>query len=190
MRVRFPRRTCTIATDSGEVVSGHLPFWAGEDPTRTGVRRQGLRAALVDVVFGATAGSLVLPVACGQEVAEEAPVLVVTIGYKPSCTGGPVGHRGPPRMGLHKTSHLGAVVTIRRVRTRPRVLDHEPEAVTWARKKAGLTKRALAERLGISEQLMGEIESGWRNATPANLAKIAKELNCPRVFLERKHTEG
>ena len=33
---------------------------------------------------------------------------------------------------------------------------------------------------------MGEIESGWRNATPANLAKIAEALNCPLVALERK----
>ena len=60
--------------------------------------------------------------------------------------------------------------------------------VTWARKKAGLTKRALAGQVGISEQLMNEIESGWRNATPANLAKIAKALNCPLVALERKRS--
>jgi transcriptional regulator with XRE-family HTH domain len=71
-------------------------------------------------------------------------------------------------------------------RKRPRTLDHEPATVTWARKKAGLTKRALAKKIGISEQLMGEIESGWRNATPANLAKMAEALNCPRVVLERK----
>lgn len=77
-----------------------------------------------------------------------------------------------------------------RKRTRPRTLDHEPEAITWARKKAGLTKRALAERVGISEQLMGEIESGWRNATPPNLLKIAGELNCPVVFLERKRSDA
>jgi transcriptional regulator with XRE-family HTH domain len=58
--------------------------------------------------------------------------------------------------------------------------------VTWAREKSGLTKRRLAELVGISEQLMGEVESGWRSATPANLAKIAKALNCPIVVLERK----
>ena len=73
-----------------------------------------------------------------------------------------------------------------RKRTRPRTLDHEPEAVTWARKKAGLTKRALADLIGISEQLMNEIESGWRNATPANLARIAEAVNCPVVVLERR----
>ena len=71
-------------------------------------------------------------------------------------------------------------------RTRPRRLCQEPEAVTWAREKAGLTKRALAARVGISEQLVGEIESGWRSATPANLSRIADALNCPLVALERK----
>jgi transcriptional regulator with XRE-family HTH domain len=60
--------------------------------------------------------------------------------------------------------------------------------VRWAREKAGLTKRALAEHVGISEQLMGEIESGWRSATPANLKKIADALNCPLVALERKRS--
>ncbi|BBA96093.1 hypothetical protein RVR_1234 [Actinacidiphila reveromycinica] len=73
-----------------------------------------------------------------------------------------------------------------RSRARPRRLCQEPEAVTWAREKAGLTKRALAARIGISEQLMGEIESGRRNATPANLLKIAAALNCPVVVLEGK----
>lgn len=78
------------------------------------------------------------------------------------------------------------MATQNRSRIRPRVLHQEPDAVTWARKKAGLTKRALAGRVGISEQLMGEIESGWRSATPANLLKIADALNCPLVALERK----
>ncbi|MFG1804985.1 helix-turn-helix domain-containing protein [Streptomyces sp. NPDC049040] len=73
-----------------------------------------------------------------------------------------------------------------RRRVRPRRLHQEPEAVTWAREKAGLTKRALASQVDISEQLMGEIESGWRSATPANLARIAAALNCPLVVLERK----
>ncbi|NUS17585.1 MAG: helix-turn-helix transcriptional regulator [Streptomyces sp.] len=77
-------------------------------------------------------------------------------------------------------------MTSKRKRTRPRQLNHEPDAVAWARRKAGLTKRQLARVVGISEQLMGEIESGWRSATPANLLKIAAALNCPAVFLERK----
>lgn len=77
-----------------------------------------------------------------------------------------------------------------RVRTRPSTLYHEPEAVTWARQKSGLTKRQLARLVGISEQLMGEIESGWRSATPANLIKIAEALNCPIVALERKRCQA
>jgi DNA-binding XRE family transcriptional regulator len=74
----------------------------------------------------------------------------------------------------------------RQKRRRPRRLNQEPAAVTWAREKAGLNKRALAWSIGISEQLMNEIESGWRSATPANLIKIAEVLNCPVVVLERK----
>jgi 8-oxo-dGTP diphosphatase len=72
-----------------------------------------------------------------------------------------------------------------RHRQRPATLHHTPEAVTWARQKTGRTKRQLADDIGISEQLMGEIESGWRSATPATLLKIAETLDCPVVFLER-----
>lgn len=77
----------------------------------------------------------------------------------------------------------------RKRRTRRRIkrpLNHEPSAVTYAREKAGLKKYELAERVGISPQLMGEIESGWRNCTPENLAKMAEALNCPLVVLEAK----
>jgi ribosome-binding protein aMBF1 (putative translation factor) len=77
-----------------------------------------------------------------------------------------------------------------RRRQRPRSLHHEPQAVTWAREKAGLSKRALARTVGISEQLLGEIESGWRSATPSNLTKIARALNCPVVLLERRRWEA
>jgi transcriptional regulator with XRE-family HTH domain len=77
-----------------------------------------------------------------------------------------------------------------RPRTRPGRLNQEPAAVTYAREKAGLTKRALADRIGISEQLMGEIESGWRNASTENLIKLAEALNCPIVVLERKRDIG
>lgn len=66
------------------------------------------------------------------------------------------------------------------------MLHQEPQAVAWARKKAGLTKRSLAARVGISEPLMGEIESGWRSATPRTLTRIAGVLGCPLVSLERK----
>lgn len=70
---------------------------------------------------------------------------------------------------------------------RVRHLDHDPTALVWARKQAGLTQRWLAEQLEISPGHMSEIESGKRNATPSNLTKIAKLLNCPRSVLERKY---
>lgn len=69
---------------------------------------------------------------------------------------------------------------------RRRPLNHEPEAVTYARENAGLTKRALASQCGISEQLMCQIEFGRRNATPTTLKKLAEALNCPLVVLQRK----
>lgn len=70
--------------------------------------------------------------------------------------------------------------------TRKSPLDHEPEAVTWARKKAGLNRRQLADRVGCKPSLITEIEKGTRNAHPAMLLKLAAALNCPVVVLERK----
>ena len=67
-------------------------------------------------------------------------------------------------------------------------LDHEPEAVIYARKKAGLSKTALAQRLGVSLSLISMIETGDRNATPALLLRMADALNCPVVVLERKRS--
>lgn len=37
---------------------------------------------------------------------------------------------------------------------------------------------------------MGEIESGWRNATPEKLMALAKAFNCPVVVLEAKRDVG
>lgn len=65
-------------------------------------------------------------------------------------------------------------------------LDHEPEAVAWARERAGLTRAALAEMIGVSAGLITEIEKGTRNATPARIRQLAEALNCPVVVLERK----
>ena len=65
-------------------------------------------------------------------------------------------------------------------------INQEPEAIEFARIKAGLSKKAAADRSGLQISLYCEIEKGTRNATPANLVKIAAALNCPIVFLERK----
>lgn len=58
--------------------------------------------------------------------------------------------------------------------------------MTYAREKAGLSKKEAADRAGISPQLMGAIERGARNATPATLLKLAEVFNCPVVVLESK----
>jgi transcriptional regulator with XRE-family HTH domain len=65
-------------------------------------------------------------------------------------------------------------------------LDHEPEAVTYARESAGLSKTELADACEVSVSRISEIEAGTRNATPAMLDKLAEVLNCPRVVLVRK----
>lgn len=77
-------------------------------------------------------------------------------------------------------------MTHSRRRRRGSPLNHEPEAVVYAREKAGLTRAEAARRAGISPQLMGAIENGTRNAVPATLLKLADALNCPVVVLERK----
>lgn len=68
-------------------------------------------------------------------------------------------------------------------------LDHEPDAVVYARKQAGLTQQQLADLCGVSRSLITEIEAGTRNATPALIRTLAEKLNCPRVILERKRCE-
>lgn len=74
-----------------------------------------------------------------------------------------------------------------RQRKQPKApLDHEPEAVRYAREMAGLSQAALAERIGKSISLVSEIESGSRNATPSTLRLLATALNCPIVVLQRK----
>jgi transcriptional regulator with XRE-family HTH domain len=65
-------------------------------------------------------------------------------------------------------------------------LNHEPDAVIWAREKSGLTRKAASDAIGISPQLYSDIEKGRRNATPATLRKMAEVFNCPIVMLERK----
>ncbi|CAL9433572.1 hypothetical protein SUDANB21_02100 [Streptomyces sp. enrichment culture] len=68
-------------------------------------------------------------------------------------------------------------------------MNHNPEAVTSARIRADLSKRAVARECGFSEQLMCDIEAGRRNATPEKLRRIAVVLNCPVDALEAKRPE-
>lgn len=74
----------------------------------------------------------------------------------------------------------------RRRRRRGAPLDHDPAAVTYARKNAGQTQQELAERVGISFQLMCDIEAGRRNADSDRLRAFADALGCPVTVLEAK----
>lgn len=79
------------------------------------------------------------------------------------------------------------------LRARPRrsgQLDHDPEALEWAIKQAGVTQKWLSSQLDISPGHMSDIVSGRRNLTPANLTKAAKLLKCPRVVLARSYADG
>lgn len=68
----------------------------------------------------------------------------------------------------------------------PPTLNHEPEAVRYARDNAGLGLTEAARLIGKSPQLLADIEAGRRNATPVVLKAMAAVYNCPRVVLERK----
>lgn len=73
--------------------------------------------------------------------------------------------------------------------TRPRRIApvaHDPEALKWARVRAGWRQAALARQVGISPSLLCEAEKGTRGLAPAVLSKVASALNCPVTVLERK----
>jgi transcriptional regulator with XRE-family HTH domain len=74
----------------------------------------------------------------------------------------------------------------RRRRPNGAPFNQKPKAVTLARERAGMTKRALAAACGFSEQLLCDIEAGRRNATPEKLAQIAQVLGCDLAELEAK----
>jgi DNA-binding XRE family transcriptional regulator len=65
-------------------------------------------------------------------------------------------------------------------------VDHDPEALRWARERAGWRQGHLATAVGISRSLMSEAEKGTRGLSPAVLAKVAVVLGCPVTALERK----
>lgn len=67
-------------------------------------------------------------------------------------------------------------------------LNHEPQAVKYAREKAGLSRTELARACGVSLSLISEIEKGSRNATPKMLLTLAEVMNCPLVVLESKRS--
>lgn len=68
-------------------------------------------------------------------------------------------------------------------------LHHDPEALSWALSKSGMTQRDFAVAVDRSPGLVSEILRGTRNAPPTLLARMAEVLNCPVVTLEAKRHE-
>lgn len=76
-------RTWAISTVNGEIVRGYLPWWAEDDPTKTGVRPDRLHIELAGIAHQANRGGLLIPVTSGTGLALDAGVLVVTIDCVP-----------------------------------------------------------------------------------------------------------
>ncbi len=73
--------------------------------------------------------------------------------------------------------------------TRPRRIapvDHDPEALAWAMRRAGRRQADLARVTGRSRSLISEALNGTRGLSPADLNAIAADLGCPVTMLERK----
>lgn len=87
-------RTWAMSTTGGEVVRGYLPWWAEDDPTRTGVRPERLHIELAAIAHQADRGGMVVPVVQGMDAAQDAGVLAVTI----DCV--PFGEDGEPELPL------------------------------------------------------------------------------------------
>ena len=62
--------------------------------------------------------------------------------------------------------------------------EHDPEAVTAARKAAGLSKTALARKLDCSLSLISEIEGGTRNLRRPLRVRMARVLKVRIADLE------
>lgn len=67
-------------------------------------------------------------------------------------------------------------------------VDHDPEALKWARERAGWRQAALAREVGISPSTLCEAERGTRGLHPHTKNKLATVLNCPVTVFERKIT--
>jgi transcriptional regulator with XRE-family HTH domain len=67
-----------------------------------------------------------------------------------------------------------------------RPLNHKPAEVRRARERLGFTRREVAQKLGVSESLICEIEKGTRNATPAMILRLAPVLRVKPDTLRRR----
>jgi transcriptional regulator with XRE-family HTH domain len=73
--------------------------------------------------------------------------------------------------------------------TRPRRIspvDHDPEALRWARVNAGWRQAPLAREVGISPSSLCEAEKGTRGLAPDVRKRLAAALGCPVTVFDRK----
>ena len=59
------------------------------------------------------------------------------------------------------------------------------DKVRFAREQLGLTTQILAERAGVSQPYISEIENGNKNPSAKTIMKLAAALNVPGEFLLR-----
>ena len=59
------------------------------------------------------------------------------------------------------------------------------DKVRYAREQLGLTTQILAERAGVSQPYISEIENGNKNPSAKTIMKLAAALNVPGEFLLR-----
>ncbi len=71
---------------------------------------------------------------------------------------------------------------VRRAR-RVTPVDHNPEALRWLRRQAGIKQAALARRVGVSASLLCEAEAGTRGINADVRARLAQALGCPESVL-------
>lgn len=67
-------------------------------------------------------------------------------------------------------------------------MEHNPEALVWARTQAELEQGQLAQKAGISPSYMCQLEKGDRSAGPELRAAFAQILGCPLSVLEAKRS--
>lgn len=76
-------RTWTVEMSNGARVSGYLPGWAEDDPSRAGVPLERLDVHLADILHAASFGGVRLPVVQGSGPEESAVVLGAHIQCRP-----------------------------------------------------------------------------------------------------------
>lgn len=65
-------------------------------------------------------------------------------------------------------------------------LEFSPARLTLARRRRGMTKRALGEAVGRTERAISRYERGEREPEPATLELLSKKLQFPVAFFFRK----